>query len=113
MKIGKHAVATSLAVAGLLFSGSASALPGFSKIAPESTVKLCVAQIGEQANYEGAGRVHHEVESKERRVSGHKLSIKTTVFNADGDEAIREYATICAVSDNSETRKFRIREKSL
>ena len=113
MKISKYTFATSLAVAGLLFSGSASALPGFSKIAPESTVNLCVAQIGEQANYEGARRVHHEVESKERRVSGHKLLIKTTVFGVDDDAAIREYMTVCAVSGQSETTKFRMREKSI
>ena len=113
MKISKYAVSTSLAIAGLVISGSAFALPGFSEQAPESSIKLCVAQIGEQANYADAGRVLHEVDSKERRVSGHKISIKTTVFDADSGVAIREYATICAVSDDAETKKFKIKEKSI
>ena len=113
MKISKHAVATTLAIAGLVFSGSASALPGFSTPAPESSIQSCVAQIGAQANYNGAGRVHHEVETKDRRVSGHKMNIKTTVFDLENGKPIREYATICAVSDDAETRKFKIREKSL
>lgn len=113
MKISKFAVSASLALAGLVFSSSTFAMPGFSEEAPMSSVKLCVAQIGEQANYEGAGRVRHEVDSKERRVSGHKMTIKTTVFGANDDEAIREYATICAVSDKSETKKFKIKEKSI
>ncbi len=113
MNISRHAVATTLAIAGLVFSASASALPGFSTPAPESSIQSCVAQIGEQANYDNAGRVHHEVETTDRRVSGHKMNIKTTVYDLDSGAAIREYATICAVSGQSETKKFKIREKSL
>lgn len=111
MKITKAAV--SLAVAGLVLSGSAFALPGFSEQAPESSVKQCVAEIGEQANYENAGRVRHVVDSKERRVSGHTITVETTVFGVDGYEVIREYATVCAVSDKAETKHFKIKEKSI
>jgi hypothetical protein len=113
MKINKYAVSTSLAIAGLIISSNAAALPGFSEQAPASSVQLCVAQIREQANYEDAGRVRHEVDSKERRVSGHTIRIDTTVFSALGDEVIREYATICAVSDDAETKRFTIRQKRL
>ena len=113
MKINHYAVATSLAIAGFVMSSSAFALPGFSEQAPSSSVQQCVAQIGEQANYENAGRVRHEVDSKERRVSGHTITINTIVFGADGDDVIREYATVCAVSDDSEMKRFKIREKSI
>lgn len=113
MKISKFAASTSLAVAGLFLSGSAFALPGFVKQVPMSSVEQCVVQIGEQANYEDAGHVRHEVDSEERRVGGHTMTIKTIVFGADGDEVIREYATVCAVSGKSETKKFKIREKSI
>ena len=113
MKISKHAVSTSLAVVALVVSGSAFALPGFSEQAPESSVKLCITQIGEQADYENAGRVRHEVDSKERRVSGHTIKIGTTVFGADGNEVIREYATVCAISDGAEIKRFNIKEKSI
>ncbi len=111
MKINKQAVL--LAVAGLVVSSGASAMPGFSDPAPMSSIQVCVAEIGERANYDGAVRVRHDVNSKERRVSGHKIMIDTTVFGADGNEVIRAYATVCAVSDQSETKKFRFREKSI
>jgi hypothetical protein len=113
MKISKYAVSTSLAIASLVISSNAAALPGFSEQAPASSVQLCVAQIGEQANYEDAGRVRHEVDSKERRVSGHTIRIDTTVFSASTDDLIREYTTVCAISDDAETKRFTIRQKSL
>lgn len=113
MKISKNAVSVSLAILGLVISGSAFAMPGFTKQVPMSSVEQCVVQIGEQANYENAGRVRHEVDSEERRVGGYTLTIKTFVFGADGSEVIREYATFCAVSGKSETKKFKIREKSV
>ena len=113
MKISQFAISTSLAIAGFVMSTSAFALPGFSEQAPASSVQQCVAQIGEEANYENAGRVRHEVDSKERRAGGHTITINTTVFGVDGDEVIREYATVCAVSDNSETKRFKIKEKSI
>ena len=113
MKISKYAVSTSLAIAGLIFSSSAFAMPGFSEPAPERSIKICVEQIGERANYEGAGRVRHEVDIKKRRVSGHKFTIDTLVFGADGNEVIREYATVCSVANNSETKRFKFREKSI
>ena len=107
------AVSTSLAIAGLVVSSSAFALPLASEQAPESTIKQCIAEVAEHANYEDAGRVRHVVDSKERRFSGHKLIIDTTVFGIDGSEVIREYATVCSVSDGAELRHFKIKEKSI
>jgi len=111
MKISQYAVSTSLAIAGLVFSANAFAMPEFVEQVPMSSVEQCVVQIGEQANYENAGHVRHEVDFEERRVGGHTMTIKTIVFGADGDEVIREYASVCAVSAKSETKKFKIREK--
>ena len=113
MKISKAAASTLLAIAGLVVSSSAFALPSFTEQVPESSVRQCVALIGEQANYDNAGRVRHVVDSKERRVSGHTMKIGTTVFAVDGSEVIREYTTICAVSDDAITRHFKIKEKSI
>ena len=48
MKINKAVISASLAIAGLVFTSNAFALPGFSKPAPMSSVELCVVQIGEQ-----------------------------------------------------------------
>ena len=111
MKISKHVVTTTLAAVGLFISSSALAMPGFTKDVPKSTIDICVAQIAEQANYENAVRVRHDVETRPRRFSGHILKIDTTVYGADGEEVIREYATTCAVTDRQETKLFKIREK--
>lgn len=113
MRTIKVAAVTSLAIASLAISANAFALPGLSQEAPRSSVDLCVAQIADQANYEDAVRVRHEVDSKARRISGHKIFVTTTVFGVDGDEAIREYATVCSISDKAQTKKFKIKEKGL
>ena len=114
MKISKAAVSISLAIAGLIVSSSAFALPGLSGQAPESSIKQCVAEIGEHANYDNAVRVRHVVDSEHRRGGrGHMITIDTTVFGVDGSEVIREYATVCAVSNSSVTKHFKIKEKSI
>lgn len=114
MKISTAAISISLAIAGFVFSPSAFALPGLSAQAPESSVLQCVAEIGEQANYDNASRVRHVVESKHRRGGrGHKITIDTIVFGVDGSEVIREYATVCAVSNSAVTKYFKIKEKSI
>ncbi|NQV86037.1 MAG: hypothetical protein HQ492_03070 [Woeseiaceae bacterium] len=111
MNITKAAVP--IALAGLVISASAIAMPGFSEQAPMSSVEQCVAEIGKQANYDRAARVINEVDSKERRVGGYTIMIDTKVFAAEGSEILREYATVCAVSDQSETKVFKIKEKSI
>lgn len=112
MKISKKAVSIAVAVTGLAISGGAFAMPAFTDQAPSSSIELCVAQIGDEANYENAARVRHLVDSKERRFSGHTIMIDTIVFGAGGDQVIREYSTVCAISGDAETKGFRIKEKS-
>ena len=51
----------------------------------------------------------HDVQTEERRVSGHKMSIRTIVYG-DGDTIIREYASHCAIDDHEEIRQFKIRQ---
>lgn len=109
MKHLKQAVTAT--VAGLVVSGGAFAMPGFSEQAPPRSVEACVAQISQNANYDNAARVRHEVDSQERRVGGHTIKVETTVYGDDGAEVIREYATLCAVTDKQETKKFRMKEK--
>jgi len=73
MKISKAAVSKSLAIAGLVISSSTFAQTGNSEQPPESSIKQCVAEIGEQANYNNASRVRHVVDFKDRRASGHNF----------------------------------------
>ena len=51
-------------------------------------------------------------ETQDRRVSGHKMNIKTIVFG-DGDTIIREYASNCAINDQQEIKRFKIRQKGV
>ena len=84
------------------------ALPGFSAQAPRSSVDACVAAVDAQADYAAAQSVIHNVQTEERRVSGHKMSIRTIVFG-EGETVIREYASHCAIDDQEQIRRFRIR----
>lgn len=116
MKLTKQAVSATLVVAlaaTLTVSSNAYAVPGYEDEAPRSSIELCVAQISANANYEDASRVRHNVSSRQRRVSGHRISVDTKVFGADGFEVIREYATVCAITDNKQTRHFAIKEKGV
>lgn len=103
-------VAATIAVLGLVISAGAQADPLFPKNAPQSTVDLCVQQIGEYANYDDARRVRHKIESEELRSIGHKLRIDTRIYGDAEDQVIREYATTCAVGNSQRPLTFRIRE---
>ena len=112
MTINRTALSTTLAIAGFVISAGAFATPDFPQPAPMSSVELCVVEIGKAANYDEAGRVRHEVDSKERRVGGHTITIDTKVFAEDSTRLLREYSTVCAVSAFSEIKLFKNREKS-
>ena len=111
MTILKSAV--SLTVAGLIVSGNALAMPGFTQQAPFSSVEICIDKISDQADYQDAARVRHKVDSEERRVGGHTIKIDTQVFGADGSELIREYATVCTISAKQEAKHFVLKQKIL
>lgn len=102
-------VTTSLAVLGLVSSAVAQADALFPRIAPQSTVDLCVTEIAGHADYAGATLVRHDVESKERRSIGHELRIDTSVYD-DEQVLIRRYATTCAVGHSQRPLTFRIKE---
>jgi len=99
----------SLTLIGLFMANVAFALPGFSTEAPRTSVDTCVAAVDAQADYADALSVIHNVETEERRVSGHKMSIRTIVYG-EGDTVIREYASHCAINDQEQIRRFRIRQ---
>ncbi len=98
-----------LILAGLLAANVAAAAPGDPEAAPQSSVATCVAAVAENADYADASIVKHNVETEERRVSGHKMNIRTIVLD-EGETVIREYASFCAIDDDDEIRRFRIRQ---
>ena len=111
MKTAKTAAALSLV--GLFASSVAMALPEFDEDAPQSSVDTCVAAVDAQADYADSTLVMHNVETAKRRVSGHIMSIQTLVYGPDESTPIREYKTNCAINDDDEIKRFRIREKDL
>jgi hypothetical protein len=96
-----HKTAISLTLIGLFAANIAFALPEFQKEAPQSSIDSCL---------EDAKSVIHNVETKERRVSGHKMHIQTLVYG-DGEELIREYAANCSINGKDEILRFRIHQK--
>ena len=101
-----------LAAAGLFAANGAFALELVTMPAPAASVDQCVAEIASHADYGNAGRVRHDVDSKNWRAIGHKITVRTSVFDADSSEMIRAYSTVCAVSDDAELKRFKITEKS-
>ena len=41
------------------------------------------------------------------------MSIQTLVYGQDGSTPIREYKTNCAINDDDEIKRFRIRQKGV
>jgi hypothetical protein len=106
-------IALSLTLVGLFATNVALAIPGFSTDASPQSVDACLAQVAENADYANARSITHKVETEDRRVSGHKLSIQTLMYADDGKTVIREYATSCAVNGQDEVQRFKIRQKGM
>ena len=111
MRIFNTKTAISLALTGLFFTvASAQADYGYLDVAPQEKIDVCVEAIAEQANYDEAEYVRHEVTSKARATLGHTLKINTLVYGEDKEQLIREYHTMCAVSNRPDPVAFKIRE---
>ena len=98
-----------LTLAGLLAANAAAAVPAFSDDAPQSSVDTCIAAVARNADYVDASSVIHNVETRERRVSGFRMSIRTIVYG-EGETVIREYAAKCAIDDRDEIKRFRMHQ---
>ena len=99
----------SLAAIGLVIL-SGTTLASNYEFAPDGDVDLCVAEIQAHADYTGAGRVRHHVESSKRNTVGYSLKIDTTVYADIDGEAIRAYKAVCVVTSGKKPLKFTIRE---
>lgn len=113
MKDQNKVLASSLAALALFLSATATAESYFADIAPQSSVRVCIDQIADHANFAGASRVLHEVESTKRRSYGHLLEVDTKVFGDIDGEVIRAYAATCVVTRSGAPRHFQITETDL
>lgn len=106
-----RAVTISLAAMGVFLSTGSLAASPFDEAASERSIEQCVAQIGEQANYDDASGVRHEVATLKRQVVGQLLKIDTKVYGGDEDgQVIREYATTCVIGRDGAPLTLRIRQ---
>ena len=103
-------IAISLTLMGLFAANVAFALPEFTQDAPQSSIESCVAEVDSFADLKDAKTVLHNVETRERRVSGHKMHIQTLVYG-ENDELLREYASNCSINGQDEILRFRIHQK--
>ena len=106
-------IALSLTMIGLFAANVAFAIPGFSTEASPASVDACLAQVADKADYANARSIIHSVETEDRRVSGHKMSIQTIMYSDNGETVIREYASTCAVNGQDEVQRFKIRQKGM
>ena len=102
---------TSATITLLIFGGPAAAFDN-DKAAYDSEVKICVAEVGDHSNYDGAARVLHKVVMKKRTRIGYVFTIDTSVYTNSDDTAVREYASYCVARGDDRLVRFRIREIS-
>lgn len=108
-KINRVKLSTLTAAATLVLAGTASAKQEqWTEI--DAEISSCVATVAANANYDDATRVRHAVVDVKERTVGYKLMIETSLYNENGNVAIREYATSCVVNGNNVPLQFSISE---
>ena len=110
MKDQKIVVMTALAVLGMFLSAGSMANDLSPDTAPQSTIKICVAEISDFADYTAATRVRHEVDSEKRRTIGHILRIDTLVYGDTDGRLLHKYVSKCVVGNGPEPVRFEIKE---
>ncbi len=110
--INRKQILTTAAAITLLTIGAPAAASDNGKLAYDSEVKSCVAEVGNHANYNDATRVRHTVVKIKNTFIGYVLTIDTEVFANSDEIAIREYASYCIAEGDDKPVKFRIREIS-
>ncbi len=111
--INRQQILTSAAAITLLIIGAPAAASDNIKLAYDSEVKTCVAEVGDHANYEGATRVLHNVVVKKRTRIGYVFTIDTSVYTKSDDTAVREYVSNCVARGDDRLVRFRIDETSM
>lgn len=110
MKDQKNVLMTAVAIMALSFSANSTASDQSPEIAPQSTIKICVAEISDFADYTAATYVRHEVDSQKRRAIGHILWIDTLVYGDADGKLLHKYVTKCVVGNGAEPVRFEIKE---
>ncbi len=105
-------ILTAAAAITLLAIGGPAAATDNGKLAYDSALKSCIAEVGDHANYDDANRVLHMVVKTKNTFVGYVLTIDTSVFTNSDAIAVREYASYCVAKGDDKPVKFRIEEVS-
>ncbi len=105
-------ILTAAAAITLLAIGGPAAATDNGKLAFDSEVKSCVAEVGNHANYNDAIRVLHTVVKVKRTRIGYVFTIDTSAFTYSDEIAVREYASYCVARGEETPVKFKIDEVS-
>lgn len=100
----------SLALVGLSVFGSVAAAATVEESGVANEVNACVAKVREHLDYSDATRVLHDVLAIERRTVGYTLQIRTMLYDANDEQAIRAYAATCVVNGDNAPMSFEMRE---
>jgi len=101
-----------MAIAAILFTSPAGA---YDQPATERNldreIGLCVARIGDRANYNDAVRVVHRVVKAEQvNLAEQQFNIDTIVLAGDENAVIRAYSSTCVTMGPVRVVRFRIDE---
>ncbi len=111
--INRQQLLTAATAITLLTIGGPVAASDNGKLAYESEVRSCVAEVGKHANYNDATRVRHTVvKVKPRTGIGYVFTIDTSVFTDSDEIAVREYASYCVARGDQTPVKFKIEKVS-
>lgn len=110
--ISRPKILTAATAITLLVLGGTAAASDNGKLAYDSEVKSCIAEVGDRANYEDATRVQHTVIKRKRTRIGYVFTIATSVFTDSDDKATREYDSYCVARGDDTLVKFVIDEVS-
>ena len=110
MQYSKLVNRQSLAIAALMLAAGQATAAQQEWTEIDAEIDSCVAAVADNANYNDATRVRHEVVGVKERTVGYKLTIESSLYNESSESAIREYATSCVVNGNNAPMKFSINE---
>ncbi len=71
-------------------------------------IRICMAELGKRADYDGATRVVHTVHAEQKNIAERELRIVTAVYTVDAESAARNYASRCVTRGPVKLVKFEL-----
>jgi hypothetical protein len=102
-----------ITASAILFAWGGNAMAAeLDEVAFSQEARACIAAVNENANYDDAARVRHDVVELKRTFSGYVLEIETQVFGDASDAVMRKYSSYCFTENDNKPKTFRIDQVS-